>query len=760
MTAHCSASNGSSAFGLRVPSQRDVPLGSYGRTAVLVIDVQRQCSVAGEGVWEAHQSSEGSYFFAKLNTVVGNISKLLQCARKDKVKNEVIYTYIEALTRDCRDASLDYKLSGGPSRPLLVPHGSPGAKILSQIEPEADDIMIPKTSCSVFQSTNIEYVLRNVNVKHLLVVGQLTNQCVESCVRDAADVGFLVTVVDDACVALSEVDHTAGLRNMAGFARIITTHDALEELEGIPVDGVSQDFVSAVPVAAASVRTTEVTVFNSLPEIKCNYKYFVPSKMEFSANQFHLGRALLYALRVMKVAMLRYVTCDVSGQIRSKSIVLNDSCTVEDLLKGVSLVSCLNALPVFGDVICGDSSAQGSHNLLGDFSTLSIVPGPRIEPGVSRAAAYVYGNLFDPVSGRPGVCPRSVLIEQCLRAEKEFGLRIQCGVEVEFMLFERAAMAPVGMPFKPLGRPCNFSDDAAMSEPRFAGFMADLLEALEQQPNGCRPIDSCHAESSWGQFELSVRYCDEPVKIADSVVTIRQTLHRVADKHGLGLCLLPKPSEICVGSGMHSHWSFYEVGEGGKPLNGCTNAFVSDNGPYGLSVKGEQFMAGVLDHLCALTAVSMPTTNSFRRMVDGFWAGTYRCWAYEDKEAPVRLCGIDTLAVNATGLPNNFEVKCMDATCNPYLALAAVISCGLAGIKTGMPLPSPVGCDLADRPAHYESLPRDLGTALDRLETDSVVRQAFGESLFKNFLAVKRREIEHFKDMSIDEEVKALVDTF
>ncbi|KAF4731509.1 hypothetical protein FOZ63_018168 [Perkinsus olseni] len=762
MTAHCFAQvvPGRADWDALTPSDRNVPLGSYGKSAVLVIDVQRQCSVRGEGVWADLQPSDSPYFFDKLDSMVTNIAQLLRCARENRVKNEVVYTYVEALTSDCRDASLDYKLSGGPSRPLLVPKGSPRAQILPQIKPEADDILLPKTSCSVFQSTNIDYVLRNLGVKHLLVVGQLTNQCVESCVRDAADLGYLVTVVEDACVALSEEDHITGLKNMAGFARIITTTDVLMELADSPCSADTDRETKTDVVAAPASAQTSVGVLNALPEIECNYKYFLPSKMEFSGDQFGLGQALLHSLRVMDVGMLRYMTCDVGGQIRSKSVVLHDSCTVTDLLKGVPFVSCVNALPSFGDVICGDASAQGSHNLLGDFSTLGILPGPRVEPGTSRKVAYVYGNLFDPLSGRPGLCPRSVLAEQCLRAEKEFGLRIQCGVEIEFMLFEKGAKAPTGMPFKPLGRRCNFADDAAMSEPRLESFVADLLSSLKDQPNGCRPIDVCHAEASWGQYELAVKYCDEPVKMADSVVTIRQTLRRLADKHGLGLCLLPKLSETAVGSGLHSHWSFYEVDSGGRPLSGSANALVSPSGPCGLSAKGGHFMAGVLDHLCALTAVTMPTTNSFRRMVDGYWAGTYRCWGYEDKEAPIRLCGIDTLAVNATGLPNNFEVKCMDATCNPYLAMAAIIACGLDGINKGSPLPTPVRCDLADRAAQYESLPRDLGTAVDRLKSDTVIGGAFGKTIIKNFVAVKKAEIEHFKDMSIDEEVKALADTF
>ena len=102
--------------------------------------------------------------------------------RATRPYTNIIYTYIESLTKDSRDQSLDYKLSG-----FAVPKGSQDAKIISELTPDSDDILIPKTSCSVFNSTNIEYVLRNLGVTQLVVTGIVTNQCVESAVRDAAD---------------------------------------------------------------------------------------------------------------------------------------------------------------------------------------------------------------------------------------------------------------------------------------------------------------------------------------------------------------------------------------------------------------------------------------------------------------------------------------------------------------------------------------------------------------------------------------------
>ena len=133
-----------------------------GSTALLIIDLQQYCATAGKGLHHHIQPANlthnqpAQYFFSRLkDTTIPAIQQLLQAFRRKK--GEVIYTYIESLTQDCRDQSLDYKLSG-----FAVPKGHPDAQIIDEVAPQEDDIMIPKTSCSVFMSTNIGYVLRNL----------------------------------------------------------------------------------------------------------------------------------------------------------------------------------------------------------------------------------------------------------------------------------------------------------------------------------------------------------------------------------------------------------------------------------------------------------------------------------------------------------------------------------------------------------------------------------------------------------------------
>jgi ureidoacrylate peracid hydrolase len=138
---------------------------------------------------------------------------------------EILYTVIESLTQDGRDRSLDYKISG-----FHVPKGSWDAQMLEGLAPAGDEIVIPKTSSDVFSSTNIHYVLGNLGIRQLVICGLVTDQCVESAVRHACDLGYLVTLVTDACATHSQERHENTLRAIRGYCRQRTTDQLLEEL--------------------------------------------------------------------------------------------------------------------------------------------------------------------------------------------------------------------------------------------------------------------------------------------------------------------------------------------------------------------------------------------------------------------------------------------------------------------------------------------------------------------------------------------------
>jgi nicotinamidase-related amidase len=201
------------------PHSRDVPL-IAGHAALLFIDTQVYNCEPGGGQYRdrpASAVSEYAYFFEQLErTVIPNWLRLQTAFRAARI--EVLYTVIASLTSDGRDRSLDYKISG-----FHVPPGSDDARVIAAIAPGPDEIVLPKTSSSVFISTNLDYLLRNLGVRSLVIAGVLTDQCIDSAVRDACDLGYLVSVVTDACATLTPERHAWSLRNNAGYARQITT---------------------------------------------------------------------------------------------------------------------------------------------------------------------------------------------------------------------------------------------------------------------------------------------------------------------------------------------------------------------------------------------------------------------------------------------------------------------------------------------------------------------------------------------------------
>ena len=216
---------------MAAPLSRDVPL-KPGESALLIIDVQNYC---------AHRDAEAfaktatgtpadgfGYYFERLEeTVIPNIQQLQSAFRASR--QEVLFTVIESLTLNGRDRSLDYKITG-----FNVPKGSWDAQVIDPIAPEGDEIVIPKTSSSVFISTNMDYVLRNLGIRSLVVAGVLTDQCVESAVRDACDLGYLVTLVTDACTTYSPERQENSLGAIRGYCRQRTAAELLPEIAPAP----------------------------------------------------------------------------------------------------------------------------------------------------------------------------------------------------------------------------------------------------------------------------------------------------------------------------------------------------------------------------------------------------------------------------------------------------------------------------------------------------------------------------------------------
>jgi len=202
-------------------SPRDLPYVAD-HTALLLVDMQRAWL---EPQLDPHlQGPQAQYFLQRTREqVIPNQQKLLAAVRA--ARQNVLHTLIESLTADGRDRSLDHKLSD-----MHLPKGSPQAAIIEALTPAENEIVLPKTSSGVFNSTNIDYVLRNLETRHLIVAGIVTDQCVDMAVRDAADRGYLVTLVEDACATYTDARHQACLNAIKGYCWITDTQTVIGRL--------------------------------------------------------------------------------------------------------------------------------------------------------------------------------------------------------------------------------------------------------------------------------------------------------------------------------------------------------------------------------------------------------------------------------------------------------------------------------------------------------------------------------------------------
>jgi nicotinamidase-related amidase len=204
---------------------RDGPFQS-GATAVLVVDMQRIWLEPGLNPKHPERSAEHDFYRHTSETTIPNVERLLQVARSKGV--EVIHTIIQSLTEDGRDRCLDHKLT-----PIHIPPSMAEGVPIPSLAPVGDEILLPKTSSGVFNSTNIDYVLKNLGITHLIVVGIVTDQCVDMAIRDAADRGYLVVCAADACAGSTQQRHQAALTAFGGYCWVTDTATVIKRLEDL-----------------------------------------------------------------------------------------------------------------------------------------------------------------------------------------------------------------------------------------------------------------------------------------------------------------------------------------------------------------------------------------------------------------------------------------------------------------------------------------------------------------------------------------------
>jgi glutamine synthetase len=264
-------------------------------------------------------------------------------------------------------------------------------------------------------------------------------------------------------------------------------------------------------------------------------------------------------------------------------------------------------------------------------------------------------------------------------------------------------------------------------------------------------VEASHHEVAQGQHEIDFKYADA-LTTADNIATFRSVVRATAADNDLHATFMPKPIARINGSGMHTHLSLFD--ESG------TNAFHDENDEFNLSGTAKQFLAGILDHAPALTAVCNPTVNSYKRLVPGYEAPVYVAWSDVNRSALVRKPAARVPAAS------RIELRSPDPSCNPYLALASMLHAGLDGIERGLDAPDPVReniyeFDEAKREEYgIDTLPGNLGEAIDALEADPVIQNALGEHVYPKFVEAKTQEFDEYRVAVSEWELDRYLETF
>jgi len=322
--------------------------------------------------------------------------------------------------------------------------------------------------------------------------------------------------------------------------------------------------------------------------------------------------------------------------------------------------------------------------------------------------------------------PRGVLKQAIARAN-DLGYTVNAGPEPEFFLFREDEEGNATTQFADKGGYFDLAPKDLAQDVR-----GDIIYGLQEMGF---EVEASHHEVAESQHEIDFKY-DDILTTADNVATFRAVVRAIAAQHDLHATFMPKPIAKINGSGMHTHLSlFTEDGE---------NAFHDADDEFDLSETAKQFLAGILEHAPAITAVANPTVNSYKRLVPGYEAPVYVAWSDINRTALVRKPAARVPAAS------RIELRSPDPSCNPYLAFAAMIHAGLDGIENDLACPDPVReniyeFDEAKRDEYgIDTLPENLGEAVDALEDDEVVMDALGPHTGEKFVEAKRQEYKEY----------------
>ena len=359
---------------------------------------------------------------------------------------------------------------------------------------------------------------------------------------------------------------------------------------------------------------------------------------------------------------------------------------------------------------------QSDMFLRPDLDTFAIFPWRPQQGKVARFLCDIYRPDGTPFAGDP----RQVL-QRTGQEAAEMGYQLDVGPECEFFLFhtddegnpttithEKAGYFDVG--------PLDLGENARR----------DMILTLEDMGF---VVEASHHEDAPAQHEIDFHY-DEALKTADDIMTFKLAVKTIAKRHGLYASFMPKPKTGVNGSGMHINMSLARDG---------VNVFYDGQDCNHLSKEGYWFIGGIMKHIAAITAITNPLVNSYKRLVPGYEAPVYIAWSMRNRSPLIRIPA-------QTGTTQRIELRSPDSATNPYLAIAVCLAAGLDGIRNQIEPPASVEGNIfamseeEREKAGIKYLPTSLAEAIDGLEQDALIREVLGEHISRKYIEAKKEE--------------------
>lgn len=356
-----------------------------------------------------------------------------------------------------------------------------------------------------------------------------------------------------------------------------------------------------------------------------------------------------------------------------------------------------------------------------DLNTFTIFPW---RPQQGKVARFIC-DIYRPDGTAYESDPRQVL-ENVIRETEEMGYQFVVGPEFEFFLFHQD---DDGTPTTTTHEKAGYFDLGPLDLGENA--RRDMVLTLEDM--GIE-IEASHHEMAPAQHEIDLKY-EEALETADNMVTFRMVVKTIAKRHGLHATFMPKPKYGINGSGMHLNMSLSRDGE---------NIFSDENDEHGLSQEAYYFIGGLMKHIKAITFITNPLVNSYKRLVPGYEAPTYIAWSANNRTPLIRI-------PESRRSGKRIELRSPDASANPYLALAVCLAAGMEGIREKIFPPKEISQNIFElneeekKALGIECLPGSLMEAVEEFEKDAFIQKVLGEELSQKFIKAKKAEYDRYR---------------